>query len=107
MNSRQSYVYIMSNRSKTLYTGVTSDLVRRVHQHKQKLVEGFTKKYNLTRLGYYEAGNDIRSAIQREKQIKGWLRQRKINLIESVNPPWDDLSEGWYDCGLDPSLRSG
>ena len=106
MNSRQSYVYIMSNRSKTLYTGVTSDLVRRVYQHKQKLVEGFTKKYNLTKLVYFEAGGDITSAIQREKQIKGWLRKRKIDLIESVNPEWDDLSAEWYSA-QDPSLRSG
>ena len=106
MNSRQSYVYIMSNRSKTLYTGVTSDLVRRVYQHKQKLVEGFTKKYNLTKLVYFEAGGDITSAIQREKQIKGWLRKRKIDLIESVNPEWDDLSAEWYSAQV-PSLRSG
>ena len=107
MSTRESYVYVMSNRSKILYTGVTSGLARRVYQHKQKLVEGFTKKYNLTKLVYYEAGDDIRSAIQREKQIKGWLRRRKIDLIESVNPQWDDLSDGWYDSDPDPSLRSG
>ena len=107
MNSRQSYVYIMSNRFKILYTGVTSDLPRRVYQHKQKLVKGFTKKYNLTKLVYYEAGDEIRSAIQREKQIKGWLRRRKVDLIESMYPPWDDLSKGWFDAELDPSLRSG
>ena len=107
MRSRQSYVYIMSNRSKTLYTGVTNDLERRVYEHKQKLVEGFTKRYNLTKLVYYEAGDDIRTAIQREKQIKGWLRKRKISLIESVNPQWDDLSDGWYGREVDPSLHSG
>jgi len=107
MNSRQSYVYIVTNRSKTLYTGVTTDLLRRVYQHKQKLVEGFTKKYNLTKLIYYETADDIRTAIQREKQIKGWLRRRKIDLIESVNPRWVDLSDGWYDSDPDPSLRSG
>ena len=107
MSTRQSYVYIMSNRSKVLYTGVTSDLVRRVYQHKQKLVEGFTKKYNLTKLVYYEAGDDVRTAIQREKQIKGWLRKRQVQLIESANPDWADLSEEWYDFELDPSLLSG
>ena len=107
MSTRQSYVYIMTNRSKVLYTGVTNDLVRRIYQHKQKLVEGFTKKYNLTKLVYYEAGDDIRTAIQREKQLKGWLRNRKVELIESANPDWADLSEKWYDVGLDPSLISG
>ena len=106
MNSRQSYVYIMSNRSKTLCTGVTNDLVRRVYEHKHKIVEGFTKRYNLTKLVYYEAGDDIRSAIQREKRIKGWLRKRKIDLIESVNTEWDGLSDGWYDHSIDSSLRS-
>ena len=97
----------MTNRSKVLYIGVTSDLTRRVYQHKKKLVDGFTKRYNLTRLVYYEAGDDIRSAIQREKQIKGWLRSRKIELIEAMNPQWDDLSEEWYQDNVDPSLRSG
>ena len=107
MATRESYVYIMTNRSRVLCTGVTSNLTRRVYQHKKKLVEGFTKRYNLTRLVYYEAGDDIRSAIQREKQIKGWLRKRKIELIESINPNWDDLSEEWYGDKIDPSLRSG
>ncbi len=107
MSTRQSYVYMMSNRSKVLYIGVTSDLTRRVYQHKKKLVDGFTKRYNLTKLVYCEAGDDIRSAIQREKQIKGWLRRRKIDLIESVNPKWGDLSDGWYHREVDPSLHSG
>ena len=107
MSTRQSYVYIMTNRSKVLYTGVTSDLTPRVYEHKEKLVEGFTKRYNLTMLVYYEAGNDIRAAIQREKQIKGWLRRRKIELIESMNPQWDDLSKEWYQGTVDSSLRSG
>ena len=91
----QYYVYIMTNRSKTLYTGITNDLIRRVYEHKNKMVEGFTKKYNITRLVYFEETNDIQSAITREKQIKGWLRRKKIALIESVNPKWEDLSEGW------------
>jgi putative endonuclease len=76
----------MTNRSGTLYTGVTNNLLRRIHEHKNKLIEGFTKKYNITRLVYYEETSDVRSAITREKQIKGWLRRKKINLIESVNP---------------------
>ena len=104
---RQYYVYIMTNRSKTLYTGVTNDIERRVYEQKQKLVDGFTKRYNLTMLVYYERTNDVRSAIRREKQIKGWLRSKKIALIESMNPLWRDLSNGWYEKQPDPSLRSG
>ena len=92
---RQFYVYIMTNRSRTLYTGVTNDLERRVYEHKHELVPGFTQKYNITLLVYYEATPDIRSAIAREKQIKGWLRSKKIALIESVNPEWQDLSAEW------------
>jgi putative endonuclease len=91
------YVYIVTNRSHTLYTGVTNDLPRRVHEHKQKLVEGFTQKYNISQLVYYETTSEVRSAIAREKQIKGWLRSKKIALIESMNPKWEDLSEGWYE----------
>jgi len=92
----QYYVYIMSNRSKTLYTGVTNDLMRRVYEHKNKMVEGFTKKYNIKRLVYFEETGDVQAAIEREKQIKGWLRAKKIALIESKNPEWKDLSEGWF-----------
>lgn len=91
----QYYVYIMTGRSDTLYTGVTNNLERRVYEHKHGLVEGFTKKYNLTTLVYYETTDDVRSAIAREKQIKGWLRSKKIALIESTNPQWRDLSAGW------------
>jgi len=86
------YVYIMTNESRTLYTGVTNDLTRRVYEHKHKLVPGFTSKYNITQLVYFETTSDIRAAIAREKQIKGWLRKKKIALIESVNPCWKDLS---------------
>lgn len=93
----QFYVYIMTNRSRTLYTGVTNNLMRRVWEHKHKLIEGFTQKYNITQLVYYETTPDVRSAIAREKQIKGWLRKKKIALIDSMNPTWQDLSEGWYD----------
>lgn len=89
------YVYIMSNHSRTLYTGMTNDLKRRVWQHKEKRIEGFTKQYNITKLVFYESTNDVHVAIAREKQIKGWLRAKKIALIESMNPEWKDLAEGW------------
>jgi putative endonuclease len=91
------YVYIMTNNSGTLYVGMTNDLHRRIWQHKQKLIEGFTKRYNITRLVYYEETNDVRQAIAREKQIKGWLRRKKIALITSANPDWRDLSAGWVE----------
>lgn len=94
---KQYYVYIMTNNSRTLYTGVTDDLVRRVYEHRNKLIEGFTRKYNITRLVYYEITSDVRVAIQREKQIKGWLRKKKIALIEAANPEWKDLGERWYE----------
>jgi putative endonuclease len=100
------FVYIMSNRSRTLYVGVTNDLARRVYEHKHKLNPGFTSRYNLTRLVYFEETPSIRSAIAREKQLKGWLRERKLELVRGVNPGWRDLSEGWYPA-TDPSLRSG
>ena len=91
---RQYYVYIMTDkRNGTLYTGVTNNLTRRVYEHKHKLVEGFTSKYGLSRLVYYEVFDDIRLAIAREKQIKGWLRVRKSALIEAKNPEWNDLAE--------------
>jgi putative endonuclease len=92
----QYYVYIMTNQARTLYTGVTSDLRRRVWQHKQKLIEGFTSRYNITQLVYYEETPNVEAAIAREKQLKGWLRRKKIDLIEAQNPGWGDLSEGWY-----------
>ncbi len=86
------YVYILFNkRTGTLYTGVTSDLVKRVYEHKSKVVDGFTKKYGVDKLGYYEVFNDIEEAIKREKAIKGGSRAKKIKMIESVNPAWDDL----------------
>ena len=101
------YVYIMMSRSDTLYTGVTNDLQRRVYEHQQKLLEGFTKKYNIDMLAYYEDTDDVEAAIRREKQIKGWRRSKKIELIESTNPEWRDLSEGWFiSPPPDSSLRS-
>jgi putative endonuclease len=102
---RQYYVYIVTNRSGTLYIGVTSNLVARVHQHKTKCIEGFTKKYNLTQLVYYEAGTDVREAIAREKQLKGWRRSKKLALIDSLNPKWNDLSDGWFDSAVIPSAK--
>ena len=90
------FVYILTNKhNTTLYTGVTNNLERRLYEHKNKLVEGFTKRYNLDKLVYYEATSDVRSAIEREKQIKGWTRAKKDCLIETINPQWRDLSLDW------------
>jgi putative endonuclease len=93
---KQYYVYIMASLSGTLYVGMTNNLKRRVYEHKRGLVEGFTKKYNITRLVHFEETNDVQSAIAREKEIKKWRRSKKIALIGSLNPRWQDLSEGWY-----------
>ena len=90
------YVYILTNKSGTLYTGVANNLERRVYEHKNKFVDGFTKKYDLTRLVYFEEAGDINSAISRDKQIKGWLRKKKIELIRSLNPRWLDLAQEWF-----------
>ncbi len=87
------YVYILSSIHKTLYTGVTNDLLRRLYEHKNGLVPGFTRKYKVDRLVYFEAAEDIRAAIAREKQIKGWVRSKKEALIDSTNPAWNDLGE--------------
>jgi putative endonuclease len=86
----------MTNKSKTLYTGVTNNLIKRAYEHKHKLVPGFTSQYNITKLVYFEETPDVRAAITREKQIKGWLRAKKIALIETVNPTWKDISSSWY-----------
>jgi len=92
--SKQYYLYIMTNKYNTvLYTGVTKDLQRRVDEHKSKLIAGFTKKYNITKLVYYEIYEDITDAIAREKQIKAGSRQKKIDLVNSINPEWKDLYE--------------
>jgi putative endonuclease len=87
----------MTNKSRTLYIGVTNNLEKRVFEHKSKLVDGFTKRYNLTQLAYFEETNDVHVALAREKQLKGWLRAKKIALVESANPAWRDLSLDWYD----------
>ena len=100
------YVYILSNRVRTLYIGVTRDLERRLYEHKCKLVDGFTKRYNVTWLVYYESTDNPEAAIAREKELKGWRGAKKIRLIESVNPRWRDLSLEWsrHDIdALDPS----
>ena len=90
-------VYIMTNSTRRMYTGITNDLQRRVYEHKNKLVPGFTTRYNLTWLVYYETTSDINVAITGEEQIKGWLRSKKLALLESVNPEWRDLSTDWYE----------
>jgi putative endonuclease len=90
---KQYYIYIMTNKLDCVfYTGVTSDLEKRVYEHKLKLIEGFTKKYNVDKLVYYEVFDDINDAIEREKQIKSGSRQKKIDLISSMNSSWKDLS---------------
>ena len=89
---KYSYVYILfSKRNGTLYIGVTSDLAKRVYQHKNKLADGFTKKYNVDKLGYYEVFEDITKAIEREKKLKNSPRRKKLDLIEINNPEWNDL----------------
>ncbi len=102
----QYYVYIMTNKSKTLYTGITNDLGRRVFEHKNKLIRVFTERYNITKLIYCESVNDVNAAIRREKQIKGWLRSKKIALIEADNPAWKDLSEEWSGLLKSPDRES-
>lgn len=98
------YVYILTNLSnKVLYIGMTNNLVRRMYEHKKKLVKGFTSRYNLVKLIYYETTNDITSAIKREKQLKNWHRQWKINLIRTKNPDYKDLSKDFIDA--EPILK--
>ncbi|MBF0478222.1 MAG: GIY-YIG nuclease family protein [Candidatus Omnitrophica bacterium] len=95
MTEKHGYVYILTNaNNKVLYTGVTSVLLKRIYEHKNKLVDGFTKKYNVNKLVYFEVFDDMINAITREKQIKGWLRSKKIDLIKANNSEWKDLSEG-------------
>ena len=121
MSRRTYHVYIMASASRRLYVGITGHLTRRIHQHRERAIAGFTRKYNMTRLVCAESTSDVLAAIRREKQIKGWVRARKIELIESLNPHWRDLAEDLlWDGGeilryaqddsrsqRDPSLRSG
>jgi len=89
---KESYVYLLANKhNNVLYTGVSNDLIRRVYEHKNKLVAGFTQKYNVDRLVYYEVCGCIIVAIEREKQIKSWSRKKKNDLINALNPEWSDL----------------
>ena len=98
MSGRSYYVYILTNRSGTLYVGVTNDLERRIHEHRSGLVDGFTKAYRIHELVYFEECGEVVDAITREKQIKGWSRAKKVALIATLNPRWEDLG--------DSSLRS-
>ena len=91
------YVYILTNRSGTVYTGVTNDLMRRLEEHRAGSADSFTSRYKLDRLVYFEETSDVRDAIAREKQIKGWTRKRKLELIRTLNPRWRDLSDDWSD----------
>jgi putative endonuclease len=95
--ARTYFVYIMASASRVIYTGVTNDLQRRVWEHKTKQIPGFTCKYNVTRLVFYEEFERVEDAIAREKEIKGWLRKKKVALIEKSNGTWKDLSWGWFD----------
>ena len=92
------YVYLITNmHNSVLYLGVTNNLLRRVYEHKNKLTKGFTSKYNVQKLVYFEMTGEVQDAIAREKEIKKWRREKKNDLVESMNPEWNDLSEGWYD----------
>ena len=110
---RQFYVYILANRSRTLYVGVTNDIIRRVLHHRAGVGSQFTNRYAITSLVHVEITNTPRDAIAREKQIKGWSRAKKIALIEAANPTWEDLAEGWFENESDlcqevrDSLRRG
>ena len=94
--SKSYYVYMMSNwNNKVLYVGVTNNLERRVYEHKNKISSGFTAKYNVNKLVYFEETNDVETAIEYEKKIKGWRREKKNELINKMNPEWNDLSLNW------------
>ena len=96
MSLKRYFVYVLTNRSGTLYIGMTNDLYRRMYEHKNKLIPGFTSKYNNERLVYYEETDNVNFAIEREKQLKRWRRDKKVWLIERENPRWKDLAEDWY-----------
>ncbi len=110
MEERLYYVYILASRSRILYTGITNHLVRRIQEHRDGLGPGFTSRYRIHRLVYFEMFHDVRAAIAREKQIKGWGRPKKVVLIEQRNPTWEDLADRFFTSfprEADPSLRSG
>ncbi len=106
---RRYHVYILASDSRVLYTGVTNDLHRRMFEHKHGLVPGFTTRYSVTRLVYFETTCDVQAAIVREKAIKGWTREKRVRLVETVNAGWSDLAADWFRgiSQQDPSLRSG
>jgi len=93
------FVYILANPARMLYIGVTNNLQRRVSEHRSQAIPGYTRQYSITRLIYFETTANVKAAIAREKQIKGWVRAKKVALIESQNKEWADLSEGWYSGG--------
>lgn len=94
--THEYYLYIITNwNHKVMYVGITNDLERRIFEHKNKLIDGFTSKYNVNRLVYYEKTSDVKSAIEREKEIKKWRREKKNNLVVAGNPFWNDLSDEW------------
>lgn len=96
VKDRHYYVYILTNwNNEVMYVGMTNNLERRMYEHKNKLVDGFTKKYNVFKLVYYELGNDVNAVIAREKEIKKWRREKKDNLVKTLNPEWKDLSLEW------------
>ena len=95
LRQHRHFVYIMSSQTRMLYIGMTNDLVRRVDEHKSGRFPGFSSKYRTKRLVYYEETSDVREALERERYLKGWKRDRKVALIESMNPEWDDLSDAW------------
>jgi len=96
IKDKKYYVYLITNwNNTTLYLGMTNDLLRRIYEHKHKKVRGFSEKYNLNKLVYFEETRDVLSAISREKEIKKWRREKKNNLVNSINPQWKDLSKDW------------
>jgi len=99
MPDRNYCVYILASYSRVLYIGSTSNLMRRLYQHRSRLVKGFTRKYDVTRLVYYEQTPNSRAAVEREQELKGWRRAKKVRLIESVNPGWLDLAADWFEPG--------
>ena len=105
---KQYFVYLLTNRwQNVLYTGMTNSLIKRIWQHKNKALPGFTAKYNCDRLVYFEAYDHVQQAIAREKQIKNWPRAKKNELVNSTNPEWNDLAADWYDDPVIPSRGDG
>ncbi len=91
------YVYIIASKSRVIYTGMTGNMRKRIFEHRNDLVDGFTKKYRCHRLVHWESFDDVRNALNREKEIKGWRRSRKVALIEETNPTWEDFAAKWYE----------